>query len=80
MNINVDPPLQAGVEDASVLCDPQSLEPGEQDTLGFNCTNGPFKATKIKGSNSAQLSGAAISSAPVFLVTVVAVIASAFVP
>ncbi|KAJ6526620.1 pectin lyase fold/virulence factor [Mycena vulgaris] len=31
----------------TVICDPATLAPGEQDTLGFNCTRGAYVATPI---------------------------------
>lgn len=31
-----------------VLCDASALAPGEQNTLGFNCTDGPYVTTDIK--------------------------------
>ncbi|EIN08863.1 pectin lyase-like protein [Punctularia strigosozonata HHB-11173 SS5] len=36
----------------NVLCDASALAPGEQSTLGFNCTDGPFKVTSVNSSSS----------------------------
>ncbi|PVG01301.1 hypothetical protein CPB86DRAFT_823846 [Serendipita vermifera] len=41
-------PFGKQYKDTTVICDPATLAPGEQDGLGFLCTNGTFKATSIK--------------------------------
>ncbi|CAG8651226.1 7968_t:CDS:2 [Acaulospora colombiana] len=41
-------PIGKQYKDTTVICDPATLAPGEQDGLGFLCQNGPFKATSIK--------------------------------
>ncbi|KAG8929211.1 hypothetical protein FRC03_001121 [Tulasnella sp. 419] len=41
-------PLNKPASATTVICDPLTLAPGEQDTLGFECVRGPFKVTKIK--------------------------------
>ncbi|KZV87819.1 putative endopolygalacturonase [Exidia glandulosa HHB12029] len=46
----------------NVLCDPATLADGEQNTLGFQCTNGAFAKTDIKpddGTGAAMRRGAA---------------------
>jgi hypothetical protein len=52
-------PFNQGENATTVICDPSTLAKGEQDSLGFNCTRGPFVATEIKeassGSSSASL-------------------------
>ncbi|KAG8818553.1 hypothetical protein FRC18_012428 [Serendipita sp. 400] len=45
-NIHVRP-YRAGYDDTTVICDPATLAPGAQDTLGFKCQDGPFVATPI---------------------------------
>lgn len=45
--------------DTTVLCDPSTLAPGEQDVLGVTCHDGPLAKTAIKpGSGSGGTSGA----------------------
>ena len=51
MDINITP-LNKTADETTVLCDPSALAEGEQDTLGFECTNGKFVATEIKGAPS----------------------------
>ncbi|KAL0952793.1 hypothetical protein HGRIS_007018 [Hohenbuehelia grisea] len=46
-DINVRP-FDKPADETTVICDPAALAPGEQDTLGFNCTRGKFSATEIK--------------------------------
>ncbi|KAG7087713.1 hypothetical protein E1B28_013660 [Marasmius oreades] len=41
----------------TVICDPSTLAAGEQDTLGFQCQNGPFVATQIKSGGGSSGSG-----------------------
>jgi galacturan 1,4-alpha-galacturonidase len=50
-DINIHP-FNKTANDTTVICDPSTLAPGEQDTLGFNCTRGPFQATEVKAGNS----------------------------
>ncbi|KAF8890677.1 pectin lyase fold/virulence factor [Infundibulicybe gibba] len=45
MNIH---PFRKPASATTVICDPATLAPGEQDTLGFNCTRGLYKVTPIK--------------------------------
>ncbi|KAJ7938206.1 pectin lyase fold/virulence factor, partial [Mycena leptocephala] len=40
--LNVSP-----ANETTVICDPTTLVPGEQATLGFNCTRGPYVPTPI---------------------------------
>lgn len=40
-------PFEKPANETTVICDPTTLVPGEQDTLGFNCTRGPYVATPI---------------------------------
>ncbi|KAJ7229494.1 pectin lyase fold/virulence factor [Mycena rebaudengoi] len=39
--------ISVGRIDTTVICDPATLAPGKQSTLGFNCTRGPYVATPI---------------------------------
>ncbi|KAG8808731.1 hypothetical protein FRC17_003805 [Serendipita sp. 399] len=45
-NVHVKP-YKKRYEDTTVICDPATLAPGAQDTLGFKCWNGPYVATRI---------------------------------
>lgn len=38
----------------NVLCDNTTLVAGEQDSLGFECHNGPLVVTDIKDASSAR--------------------------
>ncbi|KXN82448.1 putative exopolygalacturonase C [Leucoagaricus sp. SymC.cos] len=49
--IDIHPANQSS--NATVICDPNALAPGEQSTLGFQCETGPFAATEIKSSSGA---------------------------
>ncbi|KAG8903194.1 hypothetical protein FRC01_009292 [Tulasnella sp. 417] len=49
-NIKVHP-YKKPYSATTVICDPATLAPGEQDTLGFKCQRGPYVPTKIKGSH-----------------------------
>jgi galacturan 1,4-alpha-galacturonidase len=40
-------PFEKPANETTVICDPATLAPGEQSTLGFNCTRGPYVATPI---------------------------------
>ncbi|KAJ7793013.1 hypothetical protein B0H14DRAFT_2623284 [Mycena olivaceomarginata] len=40
-------PFEKPAKDTTVICDPATLVPGEQATLGFNCTRGPYVPTRI---------------------------------
>ncbi|KAJ7145795.1 pectin lyase fold/virulence factor [Mycena epipterygia] len=40
-------PFEKPFNETTVICDPATLVPGEQATLGFNCTRGPYVATPI---------------------------------
>ncbi|KAJ8502997.1 hypothetical protein ONZ45_g11243 [Pleurotus djamor] len=68
--INVHPSGQPDGA-ATVICDPSTLVPGEQDTLGFECTRGPFSATEIKSSGN----GALTTLMPLYPTIVVSLIA-----
>ncbi|KAF9256201.1 putative endopolygalacturonase [Marasmius fiardii PR-910] len=46
-DINIHP-FNKSENATTVICDPSTLASGEQDTLGFQCHNGPFIATPIK--------------------------------
>jgi hypothetical protein len=43
---------QANGSVPDVLCDPGALAPGEQNTLGFKCTDGQYLATSGNGSDT----------------------------
>lgn len=45
-NIHVKPD-QASYDSTTVICDPTTLVPGEQETLGFLCQNGTYVETPI---------------------------------
>ncbi|KAG8799632.1 hypothetical protein FRC17_007077 [Serendipita sp. 399] len=47
INVHVKP-YKKQYKDTTVICDPTTLVPGEQDTLGFLCQRGPFVETRIK--------------------------------
>ncbi|KAJ6615421.1 hypothetical protein B0H10DRAFT_1801433, partial [Mycena sp. CBHHK59/15] len=40
-------PYEKPANETTVICDPATLVAGEQATLGFNCTRGPYVATPI---------------------------------
>ncbi|CAG7850819.1 Probable exopolygalacturonase C; AltName: Full=Galacturan 1,4-alpha-galacturonidase C; AltName: Full=Poly(1,4-alpha-D-galacturonide)galacturonohydrolase C; Flags: Precursor [Serendipita indica DSM 11827] len=40
-------PIKGSYSDTTVICDPSTLAPGEQNTLGFQCQRGPFVTTPI---------------------------------
>ncbi|KAF7345078.1 Glycoside hydrolase family 28 protein [Mycena venus] len=40
-------PFEKPANETTVICDPATLAPGEQSTLGFNCTRGPYVPTPI---------------------------------
>ncbi|KAJ6542736.1 pectin lyase fold/virulence factor [Mycena capillaripes] len=40
-------PFEKPANETTVICDPATLVPGEQATLGFSCTRGPYVATPI---------------------------------
>ncbi|KAJ7160702.1 putative endopolygalacturonase, partial [Mycena filopes] len=44
MNVH---PFEKPASATTVICDPSTLVPGEQLRLGFNCTRGPYVATRI---------------------------------
>ncbi|CAA7262631.1 unnamed protein product [Cyclocybe aegerita] len=50
-------PFNQSAEATTVLCDPTTLAPGEQDTLGFKCENGPFIATAIVPKSTGSSAG-----------------------
>ncbi|CAK5271405.1 unnamed protein product [Mycena citricolor] len=41
-------PYQLPYSATNVICNATTLAPGEQDTLGFNCTRGPYVQTKTR--------------------------------
>ncbi|KAJ7682867.1 pectin lyase fold/virulence factor [Mycena rosella] len=41
-------PFKKPASATTVICDPTTLVPGEQSTLGFDCTRGPYVATPIQ--------------------------------
>ncbi|PVF91036.1 hypothetical protein CPB86DRAFT_456015, partial [Serendipita vermifera] len=45
-NLHVKP-YKKSYSDTTVICDPATLAPGQQDTLGFKCWNGKYIATRI---------------------------------
>ncbi|KAJ7581561.1 pectin lyase fold/virulence factor [Mycena floridula] len=46
-DINVHP-FGKPQNETTVICNPSTLAEGEQDTLGFKCTNGPYTVTAIQ--------------------------------
>jgi galacturan 1,4-alpha-galacturonidase len=40
-------PYHGSYRDTNVICDPSTLEDGEQGTLGFKCQNGTYVVTPI---------------------------------
>ena len=69
VNIAVHPYQRDG-ENATVICDPATLAPGEQDTLGFNCTRGTYQATSIK-SGAGRVGASAVLGAIVLVLSAV---------
>lgn len=54
-DINVRP-FEKPENATTVICDPTTLVPGEQDTLGFKCTSGPLETTEIKSTGNGAIS------------------------
>ncbi|KAG9217737.1 hypothetical protein CCMSSC00406_0003574 [Pleurotus cornucopiae] len=54
-DINVRP-FEKPENATTVICDPATLVPGEQDTLGFKCTRGPLETTEIKSTGNSAIS------------------------
>ncbi|KAF4586193.1 hypothetical protein EYR38_010467 [Pleurotus pulmonarius] len=54
-DINVRP-FEKPENATTVICDPTTLVPGEQDTLGFKCTRGPLETTEIKSTGNSAIS------------------------
>lgn len=70
-DINIHP-MNKSSNATTVICDPNALASGEQDTLGFQCNTGPFAVTEIKPSSGAVKTAG--SKAVVALVSVSALV------
>ncbi|TFK37604.1 pectin lyase fold/virulence factor [Crucibulum laeve] len=64
-NIDIHPANKSA--NATVICDPNALADGEQDTLGFKCEDGPFQVTVIRPGNSGSNSASRVASAGMVL-------------
>ncbi|KAK0463055.1 pectin lyase fold/virulence factor [Desarmillaria tabescens] len=58
-------------KETTVICDPATLAEGEQDTLGFNCTDGPLVTTTIEPADDSTMGAGGVSMTGVLLVGVV---------
>ncbi|KAF9054257.1 pectin lyase fold/virulence factor [Panaeolus papilionaceus] len=75
-DVDIKPAAQFAANGTTVLCDPKALVPGEQDTLGFKCQNGPYIVTPIVPPKSAALSAYSFSTVMMGAVVVVTAVLS----